>query len=260
MTTSWLDLFAAAVSGGLIVKFLDVAYAEYRRRSEKSISSMDMVDRHLDPILKAADELVGKIRDLAQTDFNEIQKARSLINLPEDITSPYFNLVYLFANFWARVQALRIDGNYVNLGANKTGSKLLTFISALEASRTRLLSRAFQRGIGEALIEISDSRLRAITYYEFVRSYKESPEFRIWFDPLVVILDHVNHTKDRQRLLVYGAILHALIDTLDEKHLVTKGRPGWANKLSKKSRRDLRFRIFRVYLQFVPQPDRYYQP
>lgn len=72
MNANWWDILAAGLSGGIVVKLLDYGYAEYKRRSEVSKSAKELVNRHIDPILKAADEIVGKIRSLAQSDFREI--------------------------------------------------------------------------------------------------------------------------------------------------------------------------------------------
>ena len=65
MTSSWLDLLAAAVSGGGVVKILDYLHTELLRRRDRTEHARELVDKHLDPILKAADELVGKARSLA---------------------------------------------------------------------------------------------------------------------------------------------------------------------------------------------------
>jgi hypothetical protein len=84
-----------------------------------------------------------------------------------------------------------------------------------------------------------------------------SQDFRQWFSPLARALSRLNHSGAKQRLLTYGVILHALIDTLDSKHLVTRERPGWPNKLTTKTKRELKFRVFRQYLKFVNEPERY---
>ena len=56
---------------------------------------------------------------------------------------------------------------------------------------------------------------------------------------------------------MYGIIIHALIDTMDKKHLVTYQKPGWPNKLSRKSRRELKYRVFNLYLPFVEDINHY---
>ena len=69
----WLSPLVAGVLGGLIVKVFDIAYQEFRRRSESSEAAKRFVDEHLDPLLKAADELVGKLLSLAREDFKSFQ-------------------------------------------------------------------------------------------------------------------------------------------------------------------------------------------
>ena len=258
MNASWFDLLAAAFSGGVVVKLLDYVYQEYRRRSEASESAKKLIDRHLDPILKSADELVGKVRSLAQSDFRQLTNAPTPKEDRFESWEPYLDALYLFAQFWSRIQILRLEGMYVNLASDKRGKKLLDFLAALEATKTRLVDRAWQRGIGETLLEHRSNGVRAITYIEFVQRFLSSDEIQKWFQPLVSTLVRINHTRERQRLLVYGVILHALMNTLDSQHLVTRDRPGWQNKLTDKSKRSLKFRVFPVYLPFVERPERYF--
>lgn len=256
MTTNWFELLSAAISGGLIVKLLDYAYSEYRRRSEKSESAKALVNKHLDPILKASDELVGKLRSIASKDIYDFNISLESKEIEHQI--PITSILYLIGQFWSRIQILYMESVYVNLGCHSSGKKLLSFIKTLESGKIRIVDRSLQRGIGEVLIKRQGNQLRTMTYHEFVENYISSEKTRPWFQPLVSLLGKTKHTRDRQRLLVYGTIIHALIDTLDPKHMTTKKRPGWANKLTKISRNDLRYRVFPVYLSFVTNPEKYY--
>jgi len=256
MATNWFELLSAAISGGLVVKLLDYAYSEYRRRSEKSETAKALVNKHLDPILKASDELVGKLRSIASKDIFDI-KIWPLSKKIED-KIPMTSILYLIGQFWSRIQILYMESVYVNLGSHSLGKKFLSFIKTLESRKIRILDRDLQRGIGELLIKRQGDQLRTWTYHEFVEDYISSEKTRLWFQPLISLLENINHTRDRQRLLVYGAIIHALIDTLDPKHMTTRKRPGWANKLTKNSRNDLRYRVFPLYLSFITNPKKYY--
>ena len=75
MSFDLVSFIGAAFSGGIAVKLLDYGYQEYRRRSETSRTAKSITDTHLDPILKSADELVAKIRSLAQADFQDLIEA-----------------------------------------------------------------------------------------------------------------------------------------------------------------------------------------
>lgn len=251
MSASWWDLLFAAISGGGVVKLIDYLYMEYRRQSEAKETSKQIVNRHLDPVLKAADELVGKMRSLAQDDFVEFKNSLILDNLE------LLNFCYLFAQFWARVQILRIESIYVNLSDNSTGKNLKAFLDALESKSVQIIDRPNQRAIGELLIKETSQSLSTLTFYEFVNCYKSDPDMKEWLNPLIDLLKSVDTPKFKKSLLTYGVILHALIDTLDPKHSVTKNREGWANKLTKQSCRDLKFRVFRIYLPCVSNVDKY---
>jgi len=256
MSASWWDLFGAALSGGFVVKIMDFIYMEWSRRRHAEESSKQLVNRHLDPVLKAADELVGKLSFLAQNDFAEFKKSH---NPKYDFSynTELSNFCYLFAQFWARVQILRIEGIYVNISDSKDGKKLKSFLDTLESKSVQIVERPNQRAIGELLIKQASQNLSTLTYYEFVSSYKSDSNIQGWFKSLLDLLTLVDELKQKQIILKYGVILHALIDTLDSEHLVTKNREGWANKLTKRSCRDLKFRIFQVYLPFVENIEKY---
>ncbi|MCP4744702.1 MAG: hypothetical protein GY874_00970 [Desulfobacteraceae bacterium] len=254
---NWIDLLGASFLGALLIKVIDYIYQTILSRSKAKKTAKDIIDKHLDPILKSADELVGKIRSLAQTDFKEIKKFEENEKGFKKIVD-HLNIAYLFAQFWARIQILRKEGNFVNLGSDKRGKKLLDFINTLEGKRTRIVTRAWQRGIGEVLLSQSANNNQGIiTFPQFVNDYLNDETFRRWLNEIVILLSKINHTSIRQKFLLYGVIIHSLIDTLDPNHLVTKKRPGLANKLSQKSKRNLRYRIFKLYLPFVSGFERY---
>lgn len=96
-TDEWLRLLAAALAGGLIVKFLDILYAEFRRRSERSEAAKRFVDEHLDPLLKAADELVGKLVSLAGEDFKSLRDVDPNVSRLEN--NDFVSLIFLMAKF-----------------------------------------------------------------------------------------------------------------------------------------------------------------
>src|SRR5438093_8257691 len=108
-------------------------------------------------------------------------------------------VVFLFAQLWARVQILREESLYTNLAADTKGAQLLQFLRALESTRTRLVDRGWQRAMGEALVSRDSPTLRATTYFEFANRHAADTSFRGWFEPLEALLRRMNHTRDRQR-------------------------------------------------------------
>ena len=252
---TWLDLLAAAVGGGLTVKVIDIIYQEIRRRSEQAGTAKHFVDEHITPLLKAADELVGKLRASAEDDFRGFP--RTAIHDGSRLPGELASLTYLFARFWAHIEIFRRDGLSIPLGSDDRGKKLLSFFDCFESQRVRIVDRISQRAIGELLAERLETRFEAVTYVRFMESYESDPAFRQWVAPLVQRLTRMRHTYDRQRLLQYGVVVHALIDTLDPQHLVTRERPAYPNKLSRRTWQSLRYRVFGLYLQFVPGSSKY---
>src|SRR5712691_8008881 len=104
----WFQLFTAALGGGVTVKAIAIIYQEVRRRLDKTQSATKFVDEHLDPLLKAADEVVGKLHSLATEDFKSIAGKELSLNPVSD--NDFGGLLYLFSRFWARIEIIKIEG------------------------------------------------------------------------------------------------------------------------------------------------------
>lgn len=167
--------------------------------------------------------------------------------------------IFLFAKFWAQVEIIKREGLSVAISQDERGRHLESFLDCLESTRVRLIDRTAQRALGETILEQQGGKLQTIAYIEFVRRAPE-PQIDRWLEPMRLILVRAWHTSHRQKLLQYGAVLHALIDTLDEKHLVTRERPGLPNTLSRQTWRDLNYRVFGLYLKFVQDSRKYLGP
>jgi hypothetical protein len=251
----WLQLFTAALGGGLTVKAVDIIYQELRRRSEKRQSAKTFVDEHLDPLLKAADEVVGKLHSLATEDFKTLSGRKLTLNPMTE--NDFAGLLYLLDRFWAHIEIIRQEGLTIAISQDTRGAKLQSFLACLESRRVRIVDRTSQRAIGELLIKSAPDHLRTIGYVEFVRAVETSEETRRWIEPLATVLSSTHHISHRQQILQYGAGVHALIDTLDSTHAVTSNRPSYPSKLTERTRKALRYRVFGVYLDFVTDREKY---
>jgi hypothetical protein len=251
----WFQLFSAALGGGLTVKAVDILYQELRRRSEKSQSASSFLDKNLDPLLKAADEVVGKVLSLATEDFKSLAGRDLSLRPLQD--SDFGSLLYLIARFWAQIEIVRQEGLSIAISTDARGAKLQSFLACLESRRVRIVDRISQRAIGELLTDEGTNPPKSIGYVKFVRALETDQEAERWIKPLAHVLSHLHHTSHRQQLLQYGIVVQALTDTLDPKRAVTRKRPTYHNKLSAKTRRHMWFRVFRVYLSFVRDPERY---
>ena len=144
----------------------------------------------------------------------------------------------------------------VAISQDERGRHLENFLDCLESTRVRLVDRTAQRALGETVLEAQSEKLQTIAYIEFIRRAPE-PEIARWIEPIQAILVRGWHTAQRQKLLQYAVVLHALIDTLDKHHLVTRDRPGLPGKLSRQTWRDLNYRVFRIYLPFATDRKKY---
>lgn len=247
-----IALGTAALGGGVAVKLLEFLFQEFKEwRVGRSDHSRD-VDRNLEPLLRAADELVGKLRSLGEQDFLPLREA-DLTKLDE---SGLGSVVYLFVQFWSEVEIVRFRGLSSQVVKSSRGRKTQAFLRCLESRRLRLIDRISQRAIGEAALIDS----RTMNYVEFMKSLDSDPYVRRWLAPLLGALAALESTEGRQLVLQYTVVVHALIDTLDKDRLVTRERPGLPNKLNKRSKRDLNYRVFGVYLDFVTNRSKYIGP
>ena len=238
--------------------YMEIETSVWKKTSDRSRSAKRFVDEHLAPLLKAADELVGKLRSLAERDFRPLRDIEPSAKALE--SSDFSNLLFLFGRFWARIEIIRQEGLSVAMSQDERGKQLQDFLACLESRRVRIVDRISQRAVGEIMVEGQDGNLDTIAFIKFVKAFETDAETRRWGSPLVRVISRTRHTFERQRLLQYGAVVHALIDTLDPKHLVTRSRPSYPNKLTRRSWRALKYRVFGLYLPFVPRPEKYLGP
>ena len=140
------------------------------------------------------------------------------------------------------------------------GKRLAAFADCLESRRVRIVRRSSQRAVAELALIPGDEGVEVIRFVDFVRRFEEEVEAQRWLAPVERALGRMEHTADRQRVLRYGIVVHAMIDTLDPDHEVSKVRRSYANKLSYKSWNELERRVFRVYLKFVKGTRKYLGP
>lgn len=263
--SSWLRPLIAGAIGGLTVKAADIAYQEIQRRREKGTTIEEFVQTQLDPVLKAADELVGKVYSLTSEDYKTIPSALDTKNRQARENIDLANVLYLFGQFWATVEILRRESIYVRLAESPSGKKVTKFLDCLESRQVRIVVRARQRAIGELLIVVDREKLRPMGFSEFMTALSGAINLSEWLDPLrelVVNAKHGSRTERpaaTQRLLQYTLVLQALIDDLDPGHTTTSTRPPLTNKLTPKTAKALRYRVFPVYLSFVQDDARYWR-
>ena len=252
----WESLFAAALGGGLTVKLLDLGYQELIRRFERKGWARKFVDENLDPVLKAADEVVGKLRSLSNSDFKPLHRATAEQSENHDLVG----LVYTLAKLWTTLEIFRHEGLSVSITQDIRGKQIFSFMDCIESRRVRIVDRLSQRAVAELLLTTRHGRQEPIPFIEFIKLLRYDSDAQEWLRPVIQELSRTRHRSERQRLLQYGAVIHAMIDTLDPDHMVTRNRPSYPNKLTKKSRSNLKYRVFGLYLRFVSNPQKYSGP
>ncbi len=245
---TWWSLVTAAFSGGLVLKILEYVISWFKYQFKERKDAKSLVDKHLDPLLKTADAICGKTISLAQRDFSAPNHS---------INEELIGLTYLYAAFWSRLVILDRESLGVSLNEDKRGKKLIAFRSCLESQRVRLVDKTHQIAIGEIATETTASPLRTRTIIDFTRVIEQEPHFSSWLAPLKTELKNIHVKKTRQRLLVYGVVLHAMIDTLDSKHVSTHVRKPHPNKLTLTSKRTIKHLAFARYLKGIGAVNRY---
>jgi hypothetical protein len=248
LPANWWSFVTAAFSGGLALKILEYSISWIRYQFKERKDAKSLVDKHLDPLLKTADAICGKTISLAQRDFSSPSGT---------IDSELIGLTYLYAAFWSRLVILDRESLGVSLNQDKRGKKLVAFRSCLESQRIRLVDKTHQIAIGEIATEMGATPLRTRTIVDFTRETEEDPNFSAWLAPLKAELNNIHVKKTRQRILIYGSVLHAMIDTLDEKHASTHVRRPHPNKLSLASKRTIKHLVFARYLKGIGAVNRY---
>jgi hypothetical protein len=236
-------LIAAALGGGLALKLFETLYGEFKEWRSARSASAKSITSNLEPLLKSADELVGKLTSLGRQDFLPLRRCSSSDISDDEMLS----VVYLFVQFWAWLELFRVAYYDNELGSSQKGKRLTKFYDCLESRDIRIVDRLYQRALGEAAASVD----RSPSFLDFIKIYRDDTDFRRWLRPLIEFLANLDQQKARQRLLRYNTILHAMIDCLDEEHRVTRNRPALPNKLSRQSLRDLEYRWFGRYLKFI---------
>ncbi len=227
-----------------------------QNRLKSAAAARRLIATQLDPLLKAADELQGKLRSLAEEDFGEFRRMPATDLSPVDLVN-LCSTLYLFAQFWGRLEILRRESFHADLARNTQGKVLLRFLRCLESRRVRLVDRAWQRAIGESVVVMGKPAADVLSFKAFVEQYETISRLQEWVQPLEDILRETKYPRARRRVLQYGVIVHALIDTLDPKHYTTRERPAYPNKLSRRAKRELTGRVFDTYLPDVRHPEKY---
>jgi hypothetical protein len=250
------QILIAALSGGAIWEFFKLFYPDLRKFLNDWLAARNILNKYIDPLLKSTDELFGKLSSLANEDFISIYQKKGT---EDEVLMNKIYLLYLFASFWGRLSIIKQESNYISLARTKKGKRLLKFMSSFEARKNRILDRSLQRAIGEALVITNSKGLAIISLYDFANEYlKEKSSLRKWITPLEESIENCKDKEFRQRFLVFGILLQAFIDQFDKHHAIVMDREVYLNKMNRRTKFELKYRIFEIFLPFVKNPEKYY--
>jgi chaperonin cofactor prefoldin len=252
-----IKLLITIMSGATIWEVFKFFSPDIKQFFKTRIAAKKVFYDNLDPILKVSNELYGKIESLTKEDF------ATFINIKNSNSrDPLHNqkyVLYLFAQFWAQVEYLRLQSQYIDLSKDKKGNELLRFIETIESRKHRLLDRSVQRIIGECLITNKDQKFRVMTLKDFVETLENKDHtLSKWVSLLENKLLSVKDKEERQSVLRYGIIIVALIEHFDSKHKTVRQRRIYLNKLNPRSKKLLKVYLFGHYLKFIKNKERYY--
>ncbi|NCU06318.1 MAG: hypothetical protein GXC73_20380 [Chitinophagaceae bacterium] len=269
MLKEFVEGLGGFVAAGVLWEGVKFIYPEIKRPIEERKSAKNTLHNNIYPILQSASELYGKLESLAKEDFSTFINPEKSNSLDPNHNRKY--IYYLFAQFWAQLEYLRLESQYSSLAKLKKGNQLIRFIETFESRKFRILDRSVQRIIGECLIGPKDSKFRILSLNEFlVALEKEDSTLKPWISVLeqtlfqIVPLQNSNYevrkkaNNAKQKILVYGVIIAALIDEFDPEYKTVRRRPIYKNKLTSRSKKLIRDLLLTHYIPFVNRKPFYY--
>ena len=254
---NWIKYLLSIVTGGVVWEGFKFFYPEVKRKIDNYLLAVKELNENLDPILKSCDDLYGKIQSLAKEDFSTFINIENSISKDPILNRQY--IYYLFAQFWAHLEYIRVKSKYSSIVRTRRGKNLIRFIESYESREFRLLDRPIQRMIGESLIEKSNSVFSVMNLHQFYDTlHSENSSSNIWIKKLENKLLATSDKLVRQEILVFGIIVAALMDHFDPNHTISRRRPIYINKLSEKSKERIKNTLLNHYLPFVKNPEDYY--
>jgi len=253
----YLKAIFSIISGGILWEGFKFFYPDIKKIFCHRIDAKNTLYENLDSILKSASELLGKLESLAKEDFATFVNQSNSNSINPEHNKKY--IIYLFAQFWAQLEYVRLKSQYNSLAKIKKGKELLAFIDTIESRDFRIIDRSIQRIIGESLITNSTQKFKIMTLNEFMIEYaKTDSSIAIWGKKLEDKLKSVDNKETRQTILLFGVIINMFINHFDPKHRSVRERIVYKNKLSLKSKKLIKYRLLSHYLNFIKCKKDYY--
>jgi chaperonin cofactor prefoldin len=252
-----LETIATIITGAGIWEVIKLFYPDLKHFFSSRITAKKTFYENLDPILKSASELYGKLESLAKEDFSSFINTQNSNSKNPEHNQKY--VLFLFSQFWAQLEYLRLESQYTSLSKNRAGNQLIRFIETIESRKYRVLDRSIQRIIGECLITEKDQKFRVMTLKDFLEVLENKDEtLSKWILKLEELLKSVDDQDKKQLVLRFGVVVAALIDHFDPAHKTVRRRNLYSNKLTQKSKKHIKNNLTNHYLIFLKNKQTYY--
>ncbi|WP_343328955.1 hypothetical protein [Polaribacter staleyi] len=251
-----IKTITAILTGGVLWEGFKFLYPDLKRIIESRINAKNILNKNIDPLLKSASELYGKIESLAKEDFASFINPEKSNSVNPEHNKKY--VMFLFSQFWGNLEYLRLENQYTSLAKLDKGKNLLRFIETIESRKFRILDRSIQRIIGEGMISEPNAKFNILTLKEFIEKNNSDENFSIWIDKLDEALTETKEKNQRQKILVFGIITALIIDYFDPDYKVARRRGIYSNKLSKRSKKLIQNDLSKHYLPFIKTKLKYF--
>ncbi len=243
VANSTVSLVVAAISGAVAITSLlwqAATQARRQRREHEFLRQMQesdrkseadrLVRRYRDPLVFAADQLLARIRNIAETHFLEAYGKSEYA-----LASTTFAIAELLC--WMEI--VRQDQQFLDLGAEEETVRLNTALRTIAWTFSTdsivdpndgspapfMLWRQEQRAIGEQLIDRSSGAARCIGYASFVEKMTDLRQ-RTWFAKLFHDAEEIVHDPKNvlPRFQALQRSTKELIDVLDPAGILVPQR------------------------------------
>jgi hypothetical protein len=184
------------IGGTIFNYYLNQRSKRLDEEHQRQVEADKLAARYAKPLLQAAWELQGRLRNVLERNGPERQVLHPDWTPPDSwpITHDYYlkSTLYMIGQFFAWIDIMKKEEIFLPLSSKEVNQKFLSLldncIKSFSDSRVApgaAIFRQEQRAIGEQMSELSDKdkTLRCVSYSTFVDSYEQDERYRRWFAP-----------------------------------------------------------------------------
>jgi hypothetical protein len=273
MEPEWIG-FVTAIIAAIIAAVSQIMLSKFRNQAEQEIEHLriqfrkfeeveKLKRRYSTPLLKSAEELYNKLNDVVRNRErvhhyfkklpDDVINVRSMGDIMSSPTLIYLaNILYLFARYFASVEAIKKDVGLLQLASDKETKALQLHIrqtvavffsgrlhnnfSVRQDDRLKYEGRILegvQVLIGESMLRAAGDSHESISFYDFCHKIATDEDFRQCLSPLVNFLSELEEGSEIDysnssdidfrwtKLILFASYLRSLIKQLDNKNVIT---------------------------------------